>query len=203
MSQRVDGFRGGLQSGHGVSEEAVVLDSLSKETSQDFLERIAEESNGFFEYRKSLSYEETTRRKKNGEERKVQSWNPDLGFLLHDGKVVLIAEAKSQGSTGNAHERLFRYIDVIRRFNGAGMCEASYPFSYLVFVNTTGEVQENHSIYKNLSLDVFRGDESKFNHFWINDMSIFFGSKENPFTEENIKNVLSEAIEKIKENIGE
>jgi len=132
VSQRIDGFRGGIQSGTVATDIAAkALDEACKVSSTLLAEEMS--SNGYVCIRKM-------NKKLLNPLNVYIGCAPDGGAWFRDGKLVAVFEAKKQGIGGNAIERWVKNYEVCKRFNpdvkyvtfgsGAGFEEGNYCWRF-------------------------------------------------------------------------
>jgi hypothetical protein len=168
MSQRENGFRGGIQKGMCATDAAArKLDEQCK-TLKD---KLAEEFPAL-QLQRKLTKDQIPGNK--------GACEPDGGVWLRDGKVVAVFEAKKQGTGGNAIERWFKNNYICRLIN-PDVC-------YVTFCSGEG-ARPDHVLEKTLNVAHLDG----FNKFVENKNSCYLS--EDGYNNEEVEKIMREVLE--------
>ena len=170
MSQRENGFKGGIQKGTVATDAAArKLDEQCK-TLKD---RLAEEFPTLTMQRKLT---------KDQIPGNIGACEPDGGVWLRDGVVVAVFEAKKQGSGGNAIERWFKNNYICRMIN-PDVC-------YVTFCSGEG-AKKDHVLEKTLNVAHLSG----FNKFVPYGNSCYLSPQ--GFSAKRIEKIMREVLESV------
>lgn len=175
MSQRSNGFRGGIKKGTtAFDEQSQALDRGIRYVSKQLENELAHQ--GYKRVNKFLS-----RDIPGG----LASCQPDGGIWYNSkNQIVAIFEGKKQGAVGNAHERWYmnRWIAHV----------LAPQARYVTFCSGPG-VQEHNSMYKGLSFALAcEGKPVVWNVLHATGSS-FYGQQQG-FTDQELYNIMKQAI---------
>jgi hypothetical protein len=106
---------------------------------------------------------------------------PDGGFVLDGDVVILVSEAKDNKDSGNAIERWYHKLFVVRKF-------FNKEVSFVTFAS--GDIRETSPIYTKLYPAHSEGDGS-INSFTVNKNSLFLKEE---WTVEEVKEIVKESL---------